>query len=981
MTMKNLYKILIGVLLLSFTVACSDKEESLPDGSFRVEDQYLSLNFTQDAQYQFIPVQSNVLESEWDITTSASWCVAGASISGAKGLMISVEENQEMLSRTAKVYVRVAGNAYLFTVQQLGYGPALIVKDMFINAEGGTAELSITSNVPFDVAEPVLDAEDIVEGEDAWITKVLVTKSLAETKFVYSIQPNFTAGKRYATIAVTPTDRTLGDIDATCSVTQDYLAPEAGNVFGTATEFTILSAKAIKGDNEEYYSKLEVVQTGKGSPDMMFDGNAETYYHSPRNPGGATSDQYKEYGTELPFSLEFEMADEGQADFVEFTYTGSIGRPKSFKIYSKETASAEPVAVGSFSGSAGGATTEKFYFDAPINPKYIVIEILEAYESSNRIRLAEVKFCDSHRATVEEELLKVFTDYSCTELRSGIKKSDINALALVAPSIAKNIAMPLYQNTYTDEEKEFRIHGYEPYSVTSAMKKKYNTRLYTELDNPTGVLVRNGETVTVCVGDIPAGHTVKFAVNGDNSAATEFNYGVSQFTQTLHAGVNVVEVSLSGIEEGLVFIIHTDDNLTPASEPVTVHIAPGAGQVVGYFDLSRHDDARFKDMFAKYPYKYFIQKGRNVILAFHTSALRKPATQNGMSSGLGFFDQIYDWEWDLMGLHDQTDFNNHILVISSEDEKAYMDAGDRRVRVGAKTVGNYATAEMMMDNAGAGPWGIAHEIGHVNQPAICWESNIESSNNLFSNYCIYNSGIKESRGHSLISLANSCGLPWVKLGDTGQYQNEDAELHMRMFWQLWNYYHKILGMTSFYPTIFQLVREHPVPNMNAGLYGFDKQDPGVCQLAFYENACDAAQQDLTEFFETWGFFREVSIAAYSQYESSNPPFYNVTTDMIAESKARVAAKNYPKAPAIQYLEDRTRSTRSSSDPGYMKDIRMGYLTVFQDKVEMTTVPKYTLSGRNVTITNYEKAAAVEIRSTVDGELLSSCTVPLNFSSW
>ena len=337
-----------------------------------------------------------------------------------------------------------------------------------------------------------------------------------------------------------------------------------------------------------------------------------------------------------------------------------------------------------------------------------------------------------------------------------------------------------------------------------------------------------------------------------------------------------------------------------------------------------------------------------------------------MSSGLAFFDQIYNWEWDIMGLHSQTEFNNHIMVISSEDEKAYMDAGDRRVRVGAGTVGNYATAEMMKTNGGAGPWGIAHEIGHVNQPAICWESTVESSNNLFSNFCIYKSGITESRGHSLISLANSYGLPWYKLGDTGQYQNEDAELHLRMNWQLWNYFHRCLGDEDFFPRVFRNSWDDPTPGMYWSQYGFEKQDPGVCQLAYYEHVCDAAQMDMTEFFETWGFFREVS-TTYGQY--SAPMLYNVTKEMIAESQGRVADKGYPKAPAIQYIEDRTRSTRSESDPGYQKDIRMGYYTLFKDRTSMTTVPKYTLSGRNVVISDYSQAAAVELRDAETNELL------------
>ena len=967
--MKKIYYHIISALAAAAVLfACTPSEEALPEGTFRVEDEYLSLDFTQDAQYIFVPVVSNISEASWEVTSSASWCIAGTSLSGSRGLMISVAENQEMEARTAKVFVKAQENSVTLTVVQLGYGPAIIVRDAYVDPAGGKIDVSVTSNIPYEVGDPILDSEDIEEGEDAWLTRSSLTKSMATVTYSFDVLPNFTAGKRYAGIPVTAVDRSLKEVDDTIRITQSiYEDNSSTDVIGGTEKFAILSAKAVKGENEEYYSKVEVLQTGSGSPDLLFDGDVETYFHSPRYPAQELADQYKEYGTELPFTIEFEMADEGKADYMVLSHTGSSGRVKKFAVYTKETASSEPVLCGTFSCSSSGTDKEMFYFDQTIsNSKYIILEIQEAYESSNRIRIAEVEFYATNKADVEEWILKVFTDLSCTELKGGVTKKLINQMAAVVPYIAKNVAMPLYQETYDEKEFEFRAHSYEAYSNPQTAKQKYNVRLYTELDNPTGILVKNGESVVVCVDRIPEGHTVKFAVNGDQSSGNEFNYSTSQFSQTLKPGVNIVPVSLSGIEEGLVFIIHTDSDLKPSSQPVKVHILPGTCSVVGYFDLSRHDDARFKEMLAANPYKYFVQKGSRTVVVFHTSALRKPATAGGMSSGLGFMDQLVEWEWDLMGLNGQTDFNNHIMIISSEAENAYMDASDRRVRLGASTVSNYATAEMMKDNGGAGPWGLAHEIGHVNQPAICWESTIESSNNLFSNYCIYKSGVTESRGHSLISLANSYGLPWYKLGNTGQYQNEDAELHLRMNWQLWNYFHRCLGDEDFWPRVFAEARKNPAPGMYYSLFGYSKEDPGTCQLMFYEHVCDAAKMDLTEFFDTWGFFREVS-DTYGQYQSGI--LYSVSSAMISESKARVAAKNYPKAPAIQDLEDRTRSTRSNSDPGYNKDIRMGYYTTFKDQVNMTTVPKYTLSGRNVTITDYSQAVAVEVYRKSDGQML------------
>lgn len=959
--------VLMGAALLS----C--RKESAPSYTFQIAQEYLTQqNFTQESQYVFIPVQTNIDASDWQFESDAPWCVIGPSITGTKGIMISVANNEEPDVRNAETKVSAYGHSYTFKVVQTGYGPAILVSDLFVPAGGGQAVVKVTANIPYTVEEPQIDAEDMEEGEDAWITKASETKALAETSFGYEILPNFTAGRRIATIDVKAQNREYASVDKTCTITQDIVNDNATeDVIGGAEKVTVLSALAVHGEETNYYSRAEYAdQNGKnGSPDFLFDGDPDTYYLSPRYPAQATADYYKEYGTELPFRLVFELVDESKTDYMVITHasTNEWRKLKKFNIYTKASADAEEVLVNAEPFTCSSSTqVETFFFDQTlVNPKYIILEVVEAFETSNLVRIQEVEFYGTNRHDTQEWILKVFTDLSCSALKEGVTKRDINAMAAVAPYIAKNVAMPLYQNTYPEAEKEFRIHAYEPYSNPATFKLAYNIRLYTELDNPTGIVATSGQTFIVCVGDIPAGHTVRFAVNGDQESGLEFNYGAPQFVQVLRSGVNVVNVAMSGtVKEGMIFIIHTDANLTAASEPVNVHILPGVGNVVGYYDTARHDDAQYKELLSHYPYKYFFLKGAKYIMAAHTQQLRAQAP-GSYSGGMKRIDQIVGWEKELMGLGDRAEFNNHIMGVTTNADGVHMDAADRRIRFKADAVGYYATQELVDGS----PWGLGHEIGHVNQPSICWESTIESSNNLFSNFVTLNCGLTESRGHSLVQLANSYGLPWYQLGNTGQYQNEDAELHMRMNWQLWNYFHRCEVDTQFWPKVFEQAREHPTPGMYYWQYGYSREDPGTCQLMFYEQVCDAAQMDLTEFFETWGFFHPVD-ATYGQYQS--PIAYSVSADMINEARARVAAKNYPKAPAIQYLEDRTRRTNywdyANQDPGLNKDIKMGYYTLFKDKVAMTTVPSYTLNGRNVKVQDCAQAAAVEIRSAA-GELL------------
>ncbi len=964
--MRKLYKYLATAVLLAVTLLSCQKEEKMPVGTFRITEEVGTINFTQESQYQFIPVESNIPASEWRFSSSEPWCVAGPSITGEKGIMISVYANEEPDQRPAEVSVTARAASYTFKVVQLGYGPAILVSDVFVAAGGGEAVVKVTSNIPYTLSEPRLDDEDIEDGEDPWLTKSATTKALADTEFRYIVQPNYTAGRRVAVIKVQAEDRSLSSVDKECVITQNIVEDTASeDVIGGSEPVYPVSVVAVSGDNARYYSwDAEVNWEGAGGPELMIDGSEETYYCSPRG-----LDKEGDRGTEFPFEFVFTFEDVLSIDYMRITpWDGSGNQIKSCNLYWMPEDSDEFVMMNNpevpYTIPLSSEGYSIMFDETLVRPKAVKVEVLEAYW--NLVKIKEVEFYKTNRQDTHDWILRVFTDLSCSELKPGVTKKEINEMAAVAPYIAKNVAMPLYQGTYSDSEKEFRIHAYEPYSNPATFKKAFNIRLYSELDNPTGILVQNGGTMIVCVDKIPAGHSVRIEAHGDQSNGYEFNYGGAAFSQMLKAGVNVVPVSMSSVTEALLFVVHTAENLTPASESVKVHFLPGSGTVVGYYNSAIHDDARYKEILSRYTYKYFMLKGEKMLIAAHAQQLRS-AAPNSYSSGLAQLDKIVGWEKDLMGLTDRTEFNNHILSVTTTASGVHMDASDRRIRYQASALKNYATAEDVC----ASPWGLGHEIGHVNQPAICWESTIESSNNLFSNYVMLMCGIQESRGRTLSLLAESCGLPWYQLGDTGQYQNEDAELHMRMNWQLWNYFHRCGIDTQFWPKVFENARQNPAPGMYYWQYGYKSEDPGLAQLMFYEHCCDAAGMDLTEFFETWGFFRLVD-DTYGQYNSGMA--YQVTQAMVDEFKSRIAGKGYPKAPAIQYLEDRKRPGDSSynnvspSDPGYRKDVRMGYYTTFQNKVTMTKVPTYTLSGRTVTVSDYDQAVAVEIRDN-KGELL------------
>ena len=62
--------------------------------------------------------------------------------------------------------------------------------------------------------------------------------------------------------------------------------------------------------------------------------------------------------------------------------------------------------------------------------------------------------------TLDKQLLTVFTDITCTEIKNSVTNEQIQAL----PDYFVRIAEAVRDNTYDKWEKEFRIRSYEPYS-------------------------------------------------------------------------------------------------------------------------------------------------------------------------------------------------------------------------------------------------------------------------------------------------------------------------------------------------------------------------------------------------------------------------------------------------------------------------------------------------------------------------------------
>ena len=988
--------LLILSALVPTLLCCVKQEPGLPDNSFLIDAQYLSYAVTQSDTMAFIPVRTNIAASEWKTSSDADWCSLGKSVKAERGLMLTVKSNTDWDIRNAKLSVDAGGNHYDFSVRQLGYGPAIIVQDITVGPAAGPVTMKVVANIPYKVGAPVFDAQDNTEeGEDWFSVPVQPTsKAFAEDTYAFQVTSNMLPSSRKAQIPLNAVEAGHSSANAVCTVTQTAVPQKNTNII-SENSLKVLSVKANQfSANEGGY--------GNGQPEKLVDGSYETYYHSPW-PDEAWTDGagVAQTGTVFPVEWEFELDGTARLDYIRIMHRalGSYGshprgRIGEFDIYKKADAgdSWEKINATPYDlKRLGGYQTVRL--DTPVeNARFIKFSILtgDADEEGRTvtkteggeekeivenpyIATAEVEFCNSNSSDVTAWIDRIFTDRSCSALKAGVAKKDIVAMFAEAPYLAANVAIPLLEGSYgpsadgkydnAHREYFFRTHSYPAYSNNMEVFKLMFTQPYTALDNPTGIHVNDGDEMVVCVDKIPEGQTVQLGIYGDRSDGKGPNYGggnvkaeEADLLVNLSDGINNIRATA----EGMVYVLNVSSDLTAYKTPVKVHILPGSGDVQGYYDLSMTDE-NYKDILELYTYKYFMAKGEKFAFLFHTSEFRSKS-RNAIRSGVEAWDDIVSWQHELMGILDDPRFNNHLVGVSNS-EAGNPNASVRRVEFPFSYTSRIISLEALLaeeDNA----WGPAHEAGHNNQQAFNWRSTTESSNNLFSNYVIYKFGKYGSRGAKISDLAASFAehRPWALYGNNSSYQSEDPELHMRMNWQLWNYYHRCGFQEDFFPTFMRLLREDPIPSAFAAEYFKSvNEDLGACQLKIYEKACEAAQTDLTEFFQVWGFFERIN-QSYNQYGSA---LYKVDNSMIASSQARVKAKGYTKpVPPIQYIEDRE-----------LKDgvlySQMGYYTTFKNKVKITKTPQASLNGRRVQLSNCDEAVAVEVRrgTTATGELL------------
>ena len=243
---------------------------------------------------------------------------------------------------------------------------------------------------------------------------------------------------------------------------------------------------------------------------------------------------------------------------------------------------------------------------------------------------------------------------------------------------------------------------------------------------------------------------------------------------------------------------------------------------------------------------------------------------------------------------DYSELFNHHGLAWGEYGTTYMYGGGSYCGYHHNTLGSIVGE--IANNSGS-TWGPAHEIGHQHQGTYLLNGQTEVTNNLFSNVALWYKGMTTSRYNgsqgsleNMLAIFNTEKNTYTQLSEQG---NGGIWALTHMYYKLWLYYHLAGNNTQFWPRFYELCRrERPV---NGGEISGPE---GL--LRIYRHACDAAGEDLTEFFRAYGHLDVMDRVFVGDYSNA---YYTQTQEQVDEAIKSVKDKNYPENVAILFIGD------------------------------------------------------------------------------
>lgn len=485
-----------------------------------------------------------------------------------------------------------------------------------------------------------------------------------------------------------------------------------------------------------------------------------------------------------------------------------------------------------------------------------------------------------------------FEDALCTRLKAGVS---MRKMKKQADSVYLQIADRLQKGDYP----EYRIQEYEAYPVVATVAKQLKTSAYSQFENPTGIYFEAGDEAVVFLENTGS-EDIKMRVHNFGPEGGSSYY-------PLKAGENRFKLK----NRGLAYINYFTDNRTAPN--VKVHIA--TGKVNGYFDRNRHTDADWKRLLQNAVCDILDIRGDRIQLAYAVEDLKKYCPEEG-SRLIAVYDTIVRMEHNLMGL-DKYGVRPKNHMFARVIWKGFMHADGVGAAFHTSTMKDLADPAKAQQNS----WGIAHELGHVNQvrPGFKWVSTSEVTNNVYSAWVQYNftphklrleheavnggdGRMTGGRFNAYLNNGIMKGQNWLLQVGPERKPEKGGDLFVRLcpLWQLQLYYAAAgFGNKDLYADVIEIVRNTDD----------SKLSNGQMQLNFMKNACDVQKQNLTGFFTKAGLLKPIdrTLGDYGKPHGDSH-LMQITEQQCNE--LREYAKKYPEpeSPVIYYISGNSVGT-------------------------------------------------------------------------
>ncbi len=216
----------------------------------------------------------------------------------------------------------------------------------------------------------------------------------------------------------------------------------------------------------------------------------------------------------------------------------------------------------------------------------------------------------------------------------------------------------------------------------------------------------------------------------------------------------------------------------------------------------------------------------------------------------------------------------------------------------------------------AGPtWGPAHEIGHQHQSVFTVNGLTEVTNNMHSNIAVWYMGMGTSRVNgsegNLENVYNNYKDNTHYLFHHHSNGSQNLWTQTQMYYKLWLYYHRAGHNTTFFPYLFELNRRDRMSSSSLGhINGIGHTSGTASMLKYYKQVCEAAEEDLTEFFRAYGFFVPMDKQLRGDYSNS---YYTQTQDEVDAAIEWVKSKGYKENLAPLFINDCVAEVTYSHD--------------------------------------------------------------------